>query len=94
MSSGAIRPLLGPAEETEEAAYDHVVADIDFPDDLVELERSAWTAIQDGTLTVETALAAQQGMWAFAEQAGIERIEVERGLKRLVRHSQPEADSA
>ncbi|MGD6757257.1 hypothetical protein [Streptomyces sp. BH105] len=70
------------------------MADIDFPDDLIELERSAWTAIQAGTLTVEAALAVQQGVAAFARQAGIDRRDVEKALKKLVRHPQTEADAA
>jgi hypothetical protein len=62
------------------------VADIDFPPDLLALERSAWEAIQAGTLTVDTARAVQEAVAAFAEQAGIPRYDVEMGLKRTVRH--------
>jgi hypothetical protein len=62
------------------------VATIDFPDDLIELERSAWAEIQDGRLTVGTARAVQEAVVAFAEQAGVPRYDVEMGLKRIVRH--------
>jgi hypothetical protein len=62
------------------------VATIDFPADLLELERSAWAAIQAGTLTTDQALAVHAATVAFAEQAGMERREVEEQLKRVVRH--------
>jgi hypothetical protein len=62
------------------------VASIEFPEDLIALERSAWTAIQTGTLTVATARAVQEGIAAFAKQAGLPRLDVEMGLKRAVRH--------
>jgi predicted transcriptional regulator len=62
------------------------VSTIDFPADLLELERSAWAAIQGGTLTTDQALAVHAGVTAFAEQAGMERREVEEQLKRVVRH--------
>ncbi|MFJ9420654.1 hypothetical protein [Streptomyces sp. NPDC101249] len=70
------------------------MADIDSPDDLIELERSAWAAIQDGSLTVDAALAVREGVAAFVareKEAGREvaRYAVEMGLKKLVRH--PEA---
>jgi hypothetical protein len=67
------------------------VATIEFPDDLIELERSAWAAIQAGTLTVDTAWAVQEAIAAFAEQAGVPRYDVEMGLKRIVRHPAAEA---
>jgi hypothetical protein len=63
---------------------------IDFPDDLIALERAAWQEIQEGTLTVDTARAVQEGITAFAEQAGIPRLDVEMGLKKVVRHPEPE----
>jgi predicted transcriptional regulator len=65
------------------------VSTIDFPADLIELERSAWAAIQAGTLTTGQALAVHAGVIAFAEQAGMERREVEEQLKRVVRHPEP-----
>ena len=70
------------------------MADFDFPDDLIALERSAWTQIQAGTLTVETALAVQERITAFAAEAELPRLDVETKLKRLVRHPKPEADAA
>jgi hypothetical protein len=62
------------------------VSTIDFPADLIELERSAWAAIQAGTLTTDQALAVHEAIVAFAEEAGLERLDVEMALKRAVRH--------
>jgi len=62
------------------------VSDIDFPDDLVQLERTAWEAAQRGELTAEQAAAVQAGVSAFAEEAGLDRYTVEMALKRRVRH--------
>jgi hypothetical protein len=72
------------------------VADIDFPDTLIALERSAWTEIQTGTLTVETAYAVHQGIAAFVIQANeagneVSRLDVEMGLKKTVRHPATES---
>jgi transcriptional regulator of acetoin/glycerol metabolism len=67
------------------------VADIDFPDELVELERSAWEAAQQGALTAEQAAAVQAGITEFAKESGLDRYTVEMGLKRLVRHPEPDA---
>lgn len=64
------------------------MADIDFPDDLIELERSAWTAIQARTLTPEQAAAVQARVTEYAAQAGLSRVDVEMGLKRAVRHAE------
>jgi len=62
------------------------VADIDFPADLLELERSAWAAIQAGTLAPDQAAAVQAGVTAFATEAGLDRYTVEMALKKAVRH--------
>ncbi|MFI7009988.1 hypothetical protein [Streptomyces sp. NPDC050145] len=72
------------------------MADIDLPADLIELERAAWTEIQAGALTVETALAVHQGVTEYAAREDVEasRLEVETLLKRIVRHPQPDADAA
>lgn len=64
---------------------------IDLPPDLIELERSAWTEIQAGALTVDTARAVHEGIAAFVKQAAeagskVTRFEVEMELKRAVRH--------
>ena len=67
------------------------MATIEFPDDLIELERSAWAEIQAGTLSLNTARAVQEAVVAFAEQAGISRYDAEMGLKRIVRHPVTEA---
>ena len=42
------------------------MADYNFPDTLIMLERSAWTEIQAGRLTVDTARAVQEAVTAFA----------------------------
>jgi hypothetical protein len=62
------------------------VADIDFPDDLINAERQAWAEIQRGALTTETAAAVQAGVTAFAEELGQNRVDVEMALKKRVRH--------
>ncbi|MFJ6566682.1 hypothetical protein ACIQNU_04630 [Streptomyces sp. NPDC091292] len=62
------------------------MAAIDLPPDLIALERSAWEAIQTGTLTVDAARAVHEAVAAFAEQAGIPRLDVEMELKKAVRH--------
>jgi hypothetical protein len=62
------------------------VTRIDFPDNLIALETTAWEEIQAGQLTVATATAVHQGVAEYAEQAGIARIDVEMGLKQAVRH--------
>jgi hypothetical protein len=66
------------------------VADYDFPNDLIELERSAWEAIQAGALTVERATAVQDGVTAYATEAGLSRYDVEMALKKAVRHAAAE----
>ncbi|MFI1166598.1 hypothetical protein ACH4UM_24080 [Streptomyces sp. NPDC020801] len=65
---------------------------IDFPEDLLQLERSAWDAHRQGALTIEQAAAVQAGVTAFAEASGLDRYEVEMGLKRAVRHPEPAED--
>ena len=67
------------------------MSDIDFPDDLVQLERSAWEAAQRGELTAEQAARVQAGITAFAKESGLDRYTVEMALKRTVRH--PDADA-
>lgn len=59
---------------------------IELPDDLLALEHAAWAELQAGQLTPDTAAAVQQAVTAHAEQAGIDRYEVEMALKRAVRH--------
>ncbi|WP_255951530.1 hypothetical protein [Streptomyces odontomachi] len=63
---------------------------IELPDDLIELERSAWTEIQAGTLTLETAAAVQARVTVVAAELGENRYDVEQALKRAVRHPEPE----
>ncbi|MFF1569902.1 hypothetical protein ACFVY1_42000 [Streptomyces sp. NPDC058293] len=67
------------------------MADTEYPDDLIALERSAWEQIKAGTLTVKTALAVREGIDKFVAErkaAGdeVRRIDVELGLKQLVRY--------
>jgi hypothetical protein len=59
---------------------------IELPDDLIALEARAWKEIQAGQLTPDTAQAVQQAITAHAEQAGVDRYEVEMALKKTVRH--------
>lgn len=64
------------------------MADIDFPDNLIALERSAWEEIQAGRLTPATAHAVQDAVTAYAADAGLDRYTVEMGLKQVVRHAE------
>jgi hypothetical protein len=65
---------------------------IDYPNDLIELERTAWQAQQAGTLTPEQALAVQVRITEHAAEAGLDRYTVEMALKKAVRH--PEGEPA
>lgn len=65
------------------------MATIDFPEDLIALERTAWEEIQVGALIVETARAVQDRIASFAAEAGLDRYTVEMALKRTVRHPEP-----
>ncbi|MCX4601226.1 hypothetical protein OG402_12075 [Streptomyces anulatus] len=67
------------------------MADIDIPESLIALERTAWAEQQEGRLTVETAAAVQQAYTEHAVAKGLSRYEVERATKRLVRHVEPPA---
>ncbi|MEV8455511.1 hypothetical protein AB0467_28535 [Streptomyces sp. NPDC052095] len=59
---------------------------IELTDELIELERAAWAEQQANALTVETAARVQAAITAHAEATGQSRYEVERELKRVVRH--------
>lgn len=59
---------------------------ITFPVPLLALESRAWEEIQAGRLTVDTAQAVHAAVGVYAETAGVARIEVEEGVKRVVRH--------
>ncbi|WP_405888916.1 hypothetical protein OG762_37205 [Streptomyces sp. NBC_01136] len=63
------------------------MATIDFPDDLIALERTAWAEIQAGRLTVDTARAVHEGIAKFAQESKLARLDVEMGLKKAVRHA-------
>ncbi|NEA48449.1 hypothetical protein [Streptomyces sp. SID10815] len=64
---------------------------IDFPDDLLTLERAAWEATQAGRLTPDQAAAVQAAVTVFAAEHGLDRHQVEMALKRAVRHPEPDA---
>ncbi|MFE5689248.1 hypothetical protein [Streptomyces sp. NPDC056512] len=53
---------------------------IELPGDLIELERAAWTEIQEGRLTVATALAVQQAIGRVHEESGESLFDVEMAL--------------
>ena len=59
---------------------------IELNDELIQLEQQAWTEIQAGGLTVETAHAVQTAVTEHAAATGQDRYEVERALKTRVRH--------
>ncbi|MEV7711227.1 hypothetical protein [Streptomyces sp. NPDC088270] len=59
---------------------------IELSDELIRLEEAAWVEQQNGRLTVETAARVQAAITAHAEATGQSRYEVERELKRVVRH--------
>jgi hypothetical protein len=65
------------------------VSDIDFPPELLELERSAWEAQQRGALKPEQAAAVQEAVTRFAAESKLDRYRVEMALKRAVRHPAP-----
>lgn len=64
------------------------MSDIEFPDTLIALERTAWEELQAGRLTVATATAVQGAITAHAAAAGLDRYTVEMALKRAVRHAE------
>lgn len=72
------------------------MSDLEIPDELIELERSAWTEIQAGELTVKTALAVHEGITAYVAREDVDtsRRDVEKALKRIVRHPEPETEAA
>ncbi|ROQ69158.1 hypothetical protein EDD93_3655 [Streptomyces sp. 840.1] len=65
---------------------------IELTDELIELERAAWAEQQEGRLTVATAARVQAAITAYAEATGQGRYDVERELKRIVRHPEPGTD--
>ncbi|WP_405944774.1 hypothetical protein [Streptomyces sp. NBC_00932] len=64
----------------------------DIPEDLIELERSAWAEIQEGRLTVETAAAVQARIRELADGNPQQRLRIEEAVKKAVRYPEPEAD--
>ncbi|WP_078897702.1 hypothetical protein [Streptomyces rimosus] len=65
---------------------------IELTDDLIKLEEAAWAEIQAGALTTDTAEAVQAAVTAHAAATGQSRYDVERELKRRVRHPEPEGE--
>ncbi|MET7520393.1 hypothetical protein ABZS88_45095 [Streptomyces sp. NPDC005480] len=65
---------------------------IELPDDLIELERAAWTEIQEGRLTVARALAVQQAIGPVPGRVG--GVAVRRGDGIEAGGASPEPDAA
>ncbi|MEV8523104.1 hypothetical protein AB0451_02950 [Streptomyces sp. NPDC052000] len=73
---------------------------IKLSDELIELERRAWTAQQEAQAVpyspeawrpwLDAAEAVQAAVTAHAAATGQSRFEVEAELKRIVRHPEPE----
>lgn len=63
-----------------------LMADIDIPEHLIALERTAWAEQQAGALSLESAAAVQQAVREHAAATGHTYYGVEMTLKRLVRH--------
>lgn len=59
----------------------------DFPDALIALESAAWEELQAGQLTIPTAAAVHAAVREYAAETGIARVDVEMGVKRVVRHA-------
>ncbi|MFE4647762.1 hypothetical protein [Streptomyces sp. NPDC056707] len=64
---------------------------VELSDELVELERAAWAEQQKNRLTAETAARVQAAITAHAKATNQGRYAVERELKRVVRHPEPDA---
>lgn len=64
---------------------------IELTEELIELERAAWAEQQENRLTVDTAAAVQAAITAHAQATDQNRYEVERELKKRVRHPEPDA---
>ncbi|MEU6877652.1 hypothetical protein [Streptomyces sp. NPDC046712] len=64
---------------------------IELSDELIQLEEMAWTEIQAKELTMETAVAVQAAITAHAEATEQPRYDVEKELKKRVRHPEPPA---
>ncbi|MGC4947684.1 hypothetical protein ACLQ2N_16000 [Streptomyces sp. DT224] len=63
---------------------------IELTDELIALEQAAWAEQQENRLTVETATAVQTAITEHAAATDQSRYDVERELKRVVRHPEPE----
>ncbi|MFD5419521.1 hypothetical protein ACFWJT_16030 [Streptomyces sp. NPDC127069] len=66
---------------------------IELPDELIKLEEEAWTEIQAGRLTVETANKVQDAIIKYASTHNVSRLKVEHELKKLVRHPKPPTEA-
>ncbi|MFD5975579.1 hypothetical protein [Streptomyces bacillaris] len=63
------------------------MADIDIPEHILALERTAWAEQQAGALTVATADAVQAAYRKHAAATqGLSRLELEMATKKMVRH--------
>ena len=68
----------------------HFVA-IELTDELIDLERLAWSEQQENQLTVETAARVEAAVTAHAKATEQRRYDVEMELKRIVRHADEDA---
>jgi hypothetical protein len=66
---------------------------IEPPNELIELEKTAWAEVQEGRLTVETATAVQTAITEYAAEHRLSRRELEQAVKTAVRHPEPPADA-
>ena len=70
----------------------HFVA-IELTDELIDLERLAWSEQQENQLTVETAARVEAAVTAHAKATEQRRYDVEMELKRVVRHADDDSDA-
>lgn len=66
---------------------------IEPPNELIELEKTAWAEIQKGRLTLETANKVQDALNEYAAEHGLSRRELEQAVKTAARHSEPSAEA-
>lgn len=66
---------------------------IEPPNELIELEKAAWTEIREGQLSVKTATAVQAAISEYAAEHGLSRHELEQAVKKAARHPEPPADA-
>ena len=66
---------------------------IELTDELIDLERLAWSEQQENQLTVETAARVEAAVTAHAKATEQRRYDVEMELKRVVRHADDDSDA-